>query len=134
MEAGHPVEPSEAAQPGWHGVVSAVKEFYEATIELIRILQKPQTERDEKILKVEELLDKREHLMKSIVPPYTPKESEIGKQIVQLNARLDQLLKTEKISIQKDIKGLQTKKESNTKYVNPYQNLSTDGMFYDKKK
>ena len=114
--------------------MSAVQEFYEATIELIQILQKPQSERDEKILKVEELLEKREVLMKEIIPPYTPEEAELGKQVVQVNARLEELLGAEKVSIQKDIKNLQAKKESNTKYVNPYQNLSTDGMFYDKKK
>ncbi|WP_353654037.1 flagellar protein FliT [Bacillus sp. ISL-55] len=134
MEAGHPDEPPEAVWPGWYGVVSAVKDFYEATLELIQILQKPLEERDEKILKVEELLEKREVLMKGIVPPYTLEDAELGRQIVQLNTRLDQLLIAEKIWIQKDIKNLQTKKESNTKYVNPYQNLSTDGMFYDKRK
>jgi flagellar protein FliT len=134
VEAGHPAEPPKAAQPGWHGVVSPVKKFYEATIELIQILQSPQGERNEKITKVEELLDKREVLMKELVPPYTPEEMELGKQLVELNSRFEQLLKTEKVSIQKDIKNLQAKKESNTKYVNPYQNLSTDGMFYDKRK
>jgi len=114
--------------------VSVVKEFHEATIELIQILQSSQGERDEKVLKVEELLDRREVLMKEIIPPYTLEEAELGKQIVQLNSMLEQLLKAEKVSIQKDIKNLQAKKESNTKYVNPYQNLSTDGMFYDKRK
>ncbi len=114
--------------------MSPVKKFYEATIELIQILQSPQGERNEKITKVEELLDKREVLMKELVPPYTPEEMELGKQLVELNSRFEQLLKTEKVSIQKDIKNLQAKKESNTKYVNPYQNLSTDGMFYDKRK
>lgn len=114
--------------------MSAVKQFYQLTIELIQLLGKPQGDRDEKITRVEELLNQREALMKEIIPPYTPEEAELGKKLIQLNARLTQLLQTEKISIQKDIKGLQTKKESNTKYVNPYQNLSTDGMFYDKRK
>lgn len=114
--------------------MSAVRQFYQLTIELIQQLGKPQGERDEKITRVEELLDQRDALMKEILPPYTPEEMELGKKLIQLNARLTQLLLTEKISIQKDIKGLQAKKESNTKYVNPYQNLSTDGMFYDKRK
>jgi flagellar protein FliT len=114
--------------------VSAVKHFHQLTIELIRLLEHRHAERDQKINMVGELLDQREDLMREIVPPYTPEEAELGKRIVQLNAKLDQLLKTEKISIQKDIKNLQAKKESNTKYVNPYQNLSTDGMFYDKRK
>ncbi|WP_144478035.1 flagellar protein FliT [Cytobacillus oceanisediminis] len=114
--------------------MSAVKKFHEATTELIHILQNSQGELDEKISKVEEFLDRRDELVKEISPPYTLEESELGKQIIQLNARLEQLLKAEKGSIQKDIKNLQAKKQSNTKYVNPYQSLSTDGMFYDKRK
>jgi len=112
--------------------VGAVSQFYELTVELIRILSSAE-ERDGKIVQVLSLLDKRESLMKEMVPPYTPGEVEIGQKLIQLNSRLLQLLQTEKILIQKDIKDLQTKKESNTKYVNPYQNLSTDGMFYDKR-
>jgi flagellar protein FliT len=114
--------------------VSAVQQFYQLTIELTQLLGKPHGERDEKVTRVEELLDQREALMKEIIPPYTLEEVELGKKSIQLNAKLTQLLQTEKILIQKDIKGLQSKKESNTKYVNPYQNLSTDGMFYDKRK
>ncbi len=114
--------------------MSVLKKFHKATIELIQILQQPQTERDQKILQVEALLDRREALMKEIVPPFTPEEAELGKQIVTMNERLEQLITAEKVSIQKDIKELHVKKVSNTKYVNPYQNLSTDGMFYDKRK
>jgi flagellar protein FliT len=112
--------------------VGAVSQFYELTVELIRILSSAK-ERDGKIDRVQSLLDQRESLMKEMVPPYTPDEVEVGQKLIQLNSRLMQLLQTEKILIQKDIKDLQTKKESNTKYVNPYQNLSTDGMFYDKR-
>lgn len=114
--------------------MSAVQQFYQLTLELIQRLQKRLGERDETIKQVEDLLDQRETLMKDLVPPYTAEEMEIGKKLIPLNARLTQLLQSEKISIQQDIKGLQAKKESNTKYVNPYQNLSTDGMFYDKRK
>lgn len=112
--------------------MGAVSQFYELTVELIQILSSAE-ERDGKIERVQSLLDQRESLMKKMVPPYTPDEVELGQKLIQLNSRLMQLLQTEKILIQKDIKDLQTKKESNTKYVNPYQNLSTDGMFYDKR-
>lgn len=134
METGHPTEPSEAAQSGWHGLVSAVNQFYQLTIELIALLEKTVGERNDKITQVEMLLAQRESLMTQMVPPYTPEEVEVGQKLIQLDARLSKLLQAEKSYIQKDIKDLQTKKESNTKYVNPYQNLSTDGMFYDKRK
>jgi flagellar protein FliT len=114
--------------------VSAVIEFYRLTSQLIELLEKPHMDRDQKIAQAESLIDQRETVMKGIFPPYTPEEAELGKELIQLDARLTRLLQAEKGLIQMDIKGLQTKKESNTKYVNPYQNLSTDGMFYDKKK
>jgi flagellar protein FliT len=114
--------------------MSAVLQFHQLTNELIQLLETADLDRDDKITRTEELLNQREALMNAIVPPYTPEEMEAGKEINQLNMKLAQLLKAEKDSVQRDIKGLQSKKESNTKYVNPYQNLSTDGMFYDKRK
>lgn len=114
--------------------MSAVKQFYQLTIELIQLLENPLEDGEEKITQTEDFLNRRENLMKDIFPPYTPEEAELGKELIQLDARLIRLLEAEKSLIQKDIKELQAKKESNTKYVNPYQSLSTDGMFYDKRK
>nr|WP_285890912.1 flagellar protein FliT [Mesobacillus subterraneus] len=90
-------------------------------------------ERDGKISRVEALLDERENLMNEMVPPFSPDEVEVGKKLVLLNSKLMQLLQKEKVLVQKDIKNLQAKKESNSKYINPYENLSTDGVFYDKR-
>ncbi|WP_102264373.1 flagellar protein FliT [Mesobacillus jeotgali] len=114
--------------------MSAVKQFYRLTNQLIELLEKSQTDRDQKIAQTESLLDQRETVMKGIFPPYTSEEAELGKELIQLDARLTRLLEADKDLIQKEIKGLQAKKESNAKYINPYQNLSTDGMFYDKRK
>jgi flagellar protein FliT len=114
--------------------VSAVKALYQATIELIQLLENPRGEREDKITKIEMFLDHRESRMKEMLPPYTPEEVAIGHELIRLNSKLNKLLQTEKILIQKDIRNLQVKKESNTKYINPYQNVSIDGMFYDKKK
>lgn len=112
--------------------MSTVSQFYQRTEELVRILESNE-ERDGKIEQVQTLLEEREHLMKEMIPPFTPDEAEVGRRLIPLNTRLMQLLQTEKAMVQKEIKNLQAKKESNTKYVNPYQNLSTDGMFYDKR-
>ncbi|WP_079506691.1 flagellar protein FliT [Mesobacillus jeotgali] len=114
--------------------MSAVLQFHQLTIELIHFLENADIDRDDKITQTEALLSQREAHMMAIVPPYTSEEMAAGKEINQLNMKLSQLLKVEKASVQKDIKGLQSKKESNTKYVNPYQSLSTDGMYYDRRK
>ncbi|RFU63939.1 flagellar protein FliT [Peribacillus glennii] len=115
--------------------MSPLRRFYETTLELIDLLEgNEQRERDEKIVLIEELLSLRDQLIKSIHPPYTEEEKELGLQLIALNNKLNILLTGEKAAIQKDIKQLSVKKESTSKYINPYQSFSTDGMFYDKRK
>lgn len=113
--------------------MSALQQYFECTTELIAMLQSG-IDRDEKTDQVERVLEKRTELIKDIQGPYSDEEKELGKQLLKLEETLASLLAKEKLEIQKDIKDLKMKKASNTKYVNPYQNLSTDGMFYDKKK
>ncbi|WP_174728840.1 flagellar protein FliT [Mesobacillus harenae] len=113
--------------------MSAVREFHQLTTELIDLLQM-KTDRDEKILQVEALLEQREQAMVRIVPPYSDDEKALGKSLIDLNRQLTGLLSREKLLIQKDMKDLSNKKESNLKYTNPYENVSVDGMFYDKRK
>jgi flagellar protein FliT len=114
--------------------VSALNEFNKITVELVQLLENLQVDRETKIMRAEDLLGQRETLMPQIFPPYTVEEEEVGRNLVKLNARAEHLLQKEKMSIQKDIKALQFKKESSIKYANPYQSLSSDGMFYDKRK
>jgi flagellar protein FliT len=134
LEASNPVASSEAIQPGWRGLVSAVREVYQLTIKLIEFLESANEDRNEKIQRVEALLAQREVFLNELNSPYTSDEMELGQKLIQMNTKLLNLLNAEKNAIQKDIKGLMAKKESNTKYVNPYQSLATDGMFYDKRK
>ena len=79
-------------------------------------------------------LDQREELLKSIQPPFTEQEKELGKQLVELDQQVKQLLQKQKQEIQQDIKQLHMKKESNQKYTNPYESMPVDGLFYDKQK
>ena len=115
--------------------MNPVKEFYELTIQIIELMENSgEQDRDSKIEKIEGMLQKREALMVEIKPPFSSEENELGKKIIELNKKLEGLMETEKVLIQKDIKDLNIKKQSNKKYTNPYQSLSTDGMFYDRKK
>ena len=113
--------------------MSIVKQSYDCTVKLIQVLQS-ELDRDMRILQVEELLEKRNGLIKGMIGPYSDEEKELGTKLLELEQQVSKLMIQEKILIQQDIKDLAHKKESNKKYVNPYQNLSTDGMFYDKKK
>ncbi|OXT16887.1 flagellar protein FliT [Bacillus sp. OG2] len=112
--------------------MSAVERLYALTAGLIDRLEQG-SDRDERIVWIEAALEEREQLMKEMQPPYSEDEKILGKKLLSLNIRLSQLLQKEKSLIQKDINGLSIKKESNNKYMNPYQSLATDGMFYDKR-
>lgn len=113
--------------------MDAVKEYYDVTLELIDLLKTNNLDREEKIQKVEVLLNQRDELIKSIQPPYSGAEKGLGSQLLKLEPTLSKLLANEKLSIQKDIKELSMKKGSTNKYVNPYESLSTDGVYYDKR-
>nr|WP_251025709.1 flagellar protein FliT [Bacillus sp. ISL-47] len=101
---------------------------------MIATLENTTIDRDKKISEVEVLLEKRQLTMANMAPPYTEVEKELGAKLIKLNEKATQLMQREKLFIQKDIKDLSVKKESSNKYINPYQSMATDGMFYDKRK
>ena len=113
----------------------SLQTFHDVTTELLTVLQ-DQTiiERDERIDRITKLLDHREELLSQIQPPFSAEEMQLGRQSMLLNQQVNQLLLLQKQEIQRDIKELNQKKKSSNKYTNPYENLATDGMFYDKKK
>ncbi|WP_071393570.1 hypothetical protein [Bacillus tuaregi] len=115
--------------------MSAVKDYYLITVELIKLLQNEQSnDREAKMAKIEELLEKRAGFMQGMKPPFSPEEQETGKQLVLLEKKLALLLDHLKEAIKRDLVTLNKKKQSQTKYHNPYESLSTaDGVFYDKK-
>lgn len=114
--------------------MNKVQAIYDYTVELLDFLEnKPEIDRDEKIQVINELLEKREKEIIVLSEPYSDQEMELGKHLVDLNKKLTMFLEREKLMIQKDIKDLHSKKESNQKYTNPYENISMGGVFYDKK-
>lgn len=113
--------------------MKAIQDFFETTNQLISVLE-TEPDRDRKIEMIESLLEKREQSMARIHPPFSESEQVLGKRVLKLNQKVSILLEKQKVDIQRDLKQLSVKKESTNKYVNPYQSLSTDGMFYDKKK
>lgn len=114
--------------------MDAVKTFHDLTEQLLAVLEQSSKEkRDETIARVNELLSQRDEVLANIAPPFSDEEIVIGRSTVELNKKLAILMKTEKNEIQRDLKQLSVKKESSDKYVNPYQDMMGDGMFYDKK-
>ncbi len=108
--------------------------FQQVTKELIGLLENTDIDRDDLVDKVDKLLASRDGLIMEIVPPYTEEEKATGKKLIEVEKKLNQLLTEMKLSIKKDLTELQAKKQGNQKYINPYNNLMTDGVFYDKRK
>ncbi|MGS2778862.1 flagellar protein FliT [Robertmurraya sp. GLU-23] len=113
--------------------MKGLQQFFDLTAQLIKLYQ-AEGDRDERIEETERLLTLRDEAMKSATPPSTDAERELLQKCKQLNDHLNGLMNQEKLSIQKDMKDLKTKKESTNKYANPYENYNPDGMFYDRKK
>lgn len=113
--------------------MSALDKYVELTLQLLDIV-KNESDQDKKIQQIESLLAERETIIKNIVPPFTQEEQALGKELVVYEETLQTLLNKEKKIIQQEIKNISIRKQSTKKYTNPYESLSTDGIFYDKQK
>ncbi|WP_335871570.1 flagellar protein FliT [Bacillus sp. 2205SS5-2] len=113
--------------------MSAIKECYQLTKKLYDLV-KSEGERESKIDHLTSLLDERESILTAIQPPFTGDEKKLGQQIVLMNKVIESEMQSVKTAIDRDRNGLNKKKTSVQKYVNPYESLQYDGMFYDKKK
>lgn len=113
-----------------------VKGFYDVTVELIGLLRNKEgvTDRDSLIQQVEVQLNKRQEFQNEMNPPFNEEDKQLAKKIMELTPELNLLLQKVKMDTLKDIKSLQEKKKTASKYSNPYEALETDGVFYDKRK
>ena len=102
---------------------------------LIRILSvQDESLRDGVIQQTEQILNKREQLKGTILPPFTEEEQLLGQELLKLEKDLDVNLKLALKTIRQDIGEQQKKKVSVNAYMNPYSKVFRDGTFYDKKK
>lgn len=113
--------------------MGSLNQYYDFSAQLIDVL-KNEKDVDKKIEQINTLLDKRQSLLIEISPPFSQAELEVGSMLMKMEKIINELLSNEKLAILKDIKNLSLTKESSQKYLNPYQSLSTDGIFYDKRK
>lgn len=114
---------------------SIVQEILEVTQQLKNQLEKNPNdqEQDQYITSINELLNKREDLLKGLPKEYTEQEKALGRTIVQLNRDVDVLLQRFFSEIQKDLR----QAKNNKMVFNKYQQrsfITADGMFFDKRK
>lgn len=89
--------------------------------------------RDDSIEMIEKLIEVRGRLQSEIAPPFTPEEEVYGKELVELEKKVQLKLTNFNKQIRTDISDTQSKKDTIKNYVNPYGNVVSDGTFYDKK-
>ncbi|MDX8363829.1 flagellar protein FliT [Cytobacillus sp. IB215665] len=116
--------------------MSVIKELYQVTKQLFELLQTDinKSDRDEQIERIQHLLTERTQFIEKLAPPYSTGEKRVGAEIVTLNKQIDAKLLAMKDEIKLDIAGLKKKKQSQKKYINPYNTRTVDGVFYDKRK
>lgn len=113
--------------------MSSVKECHSITHQLYQLLISAQQVDDHILKRADSLLQEREDLLPSIVPPFTEEEKMLGAEMNKWNQVINLKMKALKGLIQRDINGLNKTKVTAQKYNNPYESLQTDGMFYDKR-
>lgn len=100
---------------------------------LVATVRNEDAERDEAIVEIESLLDKRDKLQPHIAAPHTPEEEAFGKELVLLEQQVQQQLASFLKQIRTNISETQAKKDNMHSYVNPYSKLGRDGAYYDTK-
>jgi flagellar protein FliT len=117
--------------------MSVAEECHLKTKQLYELVQNESfddTVRDDVIERLDQLLDERQLLLDQFTPPFSNDEKQLGQEILSWNRVIDSKLISFQQAVQRDINGLSMKKKSVNKYVNPYESMQHDGMFYDKKK
>ncbi|MCA1031450.1 flagellar protein FliT [Bacillus timonensis] len=116
--------------------MSAVQSLYEMTKHLLQIVESTFSKEDREtvIEEINALLVERDNLLSELQAPYSDEEKNLGKQLIEMNAVLDAKLKEIKQQIGEDLKQVKKTKTSTKQYVNPYQGMNNDGMFFDKRK
>jgi flagellar protein FliT len=129
-------QPPNAAWRDWTRVMSAVKILLEISKNLFDHVSRglPKEDRERYIELLNELLEQRQVIMDKLPAVYSEEEQRLGQMIVKMNETIDPLLTGQFEEIKHNLSLMKKKKEKNTQYANPYQSMSADGMYFDKKK
>ncbi|GIO26425.1 flagellar protein FliT [Ornithinibacillus bavariensis] len=117
--------------------MNRVQPIYDITIKIQRILEGDISAnmRQEVIDQINTLLLERGTYMEHASEPFTKEELELGRKLLPINQVIERKMEAIFAEIKDEMKQVKKQKQSNRKYINPYENIHTiDGMFMDKKK
>ncbi|KAA6450810.1 flagellar protein FliT [Bacillus swezeyi] len=99
---------------------------------LVRVKDAPES--DELIQAIEDFFEKREGLIKEIKPPLSEEEKLELQQVVDMEPLIMTELKRLQQDVKKELVKAKQKRAMHHSYINPYQNMTIDGTYYDKRK
>lgn len=117
--------------------MNQLQNIYDITIELETVLNEKvhAKDRDSVIEKVNNLVEQRGDLLNNTSPPFTESEKELGKELVNLNEKIQVKMNVLFDDLKTEMKQVKKQKKSNRTYMDPYENVkSVDGMYMDSKK
>jgi flagellar protein FliT len=134
MERSDSDQSPHAAWRDWTRVMS-VKILLEITKNLFDHVSAglPKDEREPYIERLNVLLNQRQASIDKLHAAFSGEEHRMGQMIVKMNETIEPLLLGQFEEIKHNISMMKKKKEKNVQYANPYQTLSADGMYFDKK-
>jgi flagellar protein FliT len=117
--------------------MTRVQKIYDITLQLEKLLNQdisPQN-RDQLIVRVNQLIAARGKHMETLPVSYTEREKTLGRNIILRNNRIEQKMKVLFAALKNEMKLIKKRKQTNRNYINPYEHIETiDGMFLDSKK
>lgn len=116
--------------------MNTVEKCLDLTEKIIELAQKvTETNRDQNIEGIQMLLEQRLELLPLLQQPYSKEEQMTGKRLLTRNRMMEQSLANIKTAIRKDLQMLEKKKQTASRYHNPYASAEElDGAFYDKRR
>lgn len=117
--------------------MTSVNELFIVTKELYEHLEipLPKEDREEFIEGLQQLLNKREELLKKFSRDIvTEDEKKMARLMVEWNKQIQFKLTNISLIIKGDISNLKKQKDTSRRYENPYLHDPIDGVFFDKKK
>lgn len=113
--------------------MSIVDQLHDQTLKMAaEIAENPQSET--LVEDFDAFLIERDELMRDIQHELTDQEKEKIREIIQTDQQMAKQLTVIQNGIKADIQAIQKKKTKQLNYQNPYQSITSDGVYYDKRK
>ncbi|GGL54419.1 hypothetical protein [Sporolactobacillus putidus] len=110
------------------------RELYDQTLAIKKLLdQADQTDRERLIKKLQRMFDKRGEILKHLPGVTSDEDKELIREVADMNHGINTAMQGVKQSIVNDMNQFRHHKHSVSRYQNPFQGPTKDGMFLDKR-